>query len=305
MRHQQRYVWNAEVEEFLETLAETATGRVTIVPRGGMLWRAQLGHDWGPEEVGGGPSCYGVDRMKPRPRQSPEGRAKPKGISYLYLATERDTAMAELRPHKGAMISIAQFVVLREIRIVDSSEDKRAPFLLKDEPSPEERATYVWGDIDRAFSRPVARADDRAEYAPTQVLAELFKSLGFDGIAYQSGLGEGHNLALFDLDAADQINGIVYQPTKVEYEFEQVSNRPPAEPLPFTPTSNPTAPYCVLRRGYPGPFLPLPATRRQDGVCVIRSTGIRYDGSHERAVSRSRGGTLSNLWGRPETPTSV
>ena len=34
-------------------------------------------------------------------------------------------------------------------------------------------------------------------------MAELFKTNGFDGIAYRSWLGPGHNVALFDLGAAN------------------------------------------------------------------------------------------------------
>ena len=53
-----------------------------------------------------------------------------------------------------------------------------------------------------ANSRPVNPSDHHADYAPTQVLADEFKALGLDGVMYRSALGEGFNLALFDLDAA-------------------------------------------------------------------------------------------------------
>lgn len=59
----------------------------------------------------------------------------------------------------------------------------------------------VWSDIDKAFSNPVDRSDDAAEYAPTQILAELFRSLGYGGVAYKSAFGEdGYNVAIFDID---------------------------------------------------------------------------------------------------------
>ena len=224
VRHQQRYVCTDEDVEFLQTLLETGEKRTLVVDRGAFLWRAQVGCDWGDSDEDPGPRCFGTKRMKPRPRQVPEGRVNPKGIPYLYLSTERDTAMAELRPPAGSNISVGQFVTLRKLRIIDSSEDARPPFFLHEEPSPTDRTTYVWADVDRAFSRPVARSDDGAEYVPTQVVAEYFKAHGYDGIAYQSGLGKGHNLALFDISAADQVNGMVVQVKKVEYVFEDVSN---------------------------------------------------------------------------------
>jgi len=52
-------------------------------------------------------------------------------------------------------------------------------------------------------------------------LAELFKSKGFDGIAYRSSLGPGHNLALFDLTLAKQVNCFLFEAKKVSIEFDE------------------------------------------------------------------------------------
>jgi hypothetical protein len=88
-----------------------------------------------------------------------------------------------------------------------------------EEPSPEKRVQSVWTHIDMAFARPITRNDDSADYVPTQIIAELFKSEGFDGIGYKSSCSEmsGFNIALFDLDAAalamcelHKINGVQF-----------------------------------------------------------------------------------------------
>ena len=64
----------------------------------------------------------------------------------------------------------------------------------------------VWRFINKAFSQPVTPDDEVADYAPTQIVAELFKEAGFDGVAYHSSLASsGHNVALFDLSAAEPI----------------------------------------------------------------------------------------------------
>ena len=78
--------------------------------------------------------------------------------------------------------------------------------------------------IDEAFARPVTPADDLADYAPTQIIAELFKVHGFDGIAYRSSLGPGHNIALFDLDAANLTNCFLWQVEAVKFKFEEAAN---------------------------------------------------------------------------------
>ncbi|MFZ0569740.1 MAG: RES domain-containing protein [Rhodomicrobium sp.] len=44
--------------------------------------------------------------MKPIPNWLSEGRANPRGIPYLYLASTRDTALAEVRPWIGSHITV-------------------------------------------------------------------------------------------------------------------------------------------------------------------------------------------------------
>jgi hypothetical protein len=43
-------------------------------------------------------------------------------------------------------------------------------------------------------------------------------------VAYQSALGKGKNIALFDLNAAHPINGTLFKTEAVEYKFEQANN---------------------------------------------------------------------------------
>ena len=87
-------------------------------------------------------------------------------------------------------------------------------------PAPEDTEKIVWSNIDRAFAAPVTREEDHAAYAGTQVLAELFKSAGFDGVAYRSTLGdEVHNVALFDIKAARLINCGLQRVDGIEFRF--------------------------------------------------------------------------------------
>jgi hypothetical protein len=73
--------------------------------------------------------------------------------------------------------------------------------------SPTKRTEAVWGDIARAFGEPVTRDDDVADYATTQVIAEVFRAERFDGLVCRSSVGtDRFNVALFDLDAAKPSN---------------------------------------------------------------------------------------------------
>jgi hypothetical protein len=168
------------------------------------------------------PAPHPAERMKPLRDRAREGRANPKGIAYLYLATNRETALAEVRPWIGSMISVGQFKTARELRIVNCTTDSNGQRLyLCGEPSPAEREESVWADIDRGFAKPVDPSDNLADYAPTQVLAELFKASGFDGIAYRSALGPGHNIALFDPDTADLVDCFLFRVKNLNFDFEE------------------------------------------------------------------------------------
>ena len=156
---QWRFARNAEQTDFLRAALATSVSRQEVIPAGSPLWRAQLGQDWVSEDHGGGiveefPSPLGPERMKPLVNRAREGRANPKGIPYLYLATEQETAVAEVRPWIGSRVSIAVFLLSREVRVVNAVSDDHGLVVYAGEPKPEVREREVWRDIDRAFFAP-------------------------------------------------------------------------------------------------------------------------------------------------------
>lgn len=226
---QRRYVRNPAQTDFLHTVLATSVGRQQVIPVRSVLWRAQLGHDWYPVVQGDDPeeaqpSPLPPERMRPLANRAREGRANPKGIPYLYVATFQETAIAEVRPWVGSHVSIAAFALQREVRVVNTVTEDHRIMVYNHEPEPEERERAVWLDIDRAFSRPVTSGDDTADYAPTQVLAEFFREHGLDGIAYGSSLGLGHNVAFFDLDVATVAKCDLVEIHGVKFDFSPAAN---------------------------------------------------------------------------------
>lgn len=235
VKNEARYVRTKQAEEFLKALSKSAKEQEQQfqLDKGRLLWRAQLGHGWSPmfdndgnqiedaEEIG----PHEPDRMKPIAGQATEGRANSKGIPCLYLAIERDTALSEIRPGLTMSISAAQFETTRELQLIVfvSEGSQKIRYLVK-EPPPEDRDEFVWQDIDRAFSRPITPTDTSADYAPTQIIAEMFKSEGFDGIAYRSAFTGGYNVALFDINSAKLVNCCLYEAKNLSYTFEQSGN---------------------------------------------------------------------------------
>jgi len=151
------------------------------------------------------------------------GRANPPGFVYLYLATKPETAMAEMRPWIGESLSVAFFAIQEDVRLVDCQRDSEDPLkricLSGEKLSPEEVDMYVWSDISEAFARPVTRDEAESGYVPTQILAEAFKTEGFDGVVYKSRLAKGLNIVLFNIEAAKPLRYFLYALASVNYTF--------------------------------------------------------------------------------------
>ena len=206
-----RYIRSPETAAFLQAITATCSTRESIVKLGDVLRRAQVAHGLRPIYQTGddGKDIYinevecaaSKARMLPLRDQASDGRVNSRGIPCLYMATNDVTAVSEVRPAIGASVTIATMKCLRELKIIDCSVFVGRQFIYLKEPERAEMERAVWSDIDRAFSTPVDRSDDAAEYAPTQILAELFRSLGYDGVAYKSAFGEdGYNVAIFNIE---------------------------------------------------------------------------------------------------------
>ena len=119
------------------------------------------------------------------------GRANPKYVKYLYVAESPTTAIFEVRPFIYDAVNIAKVQVNEPLKVaniaveLDLSNDKNATVEM-----------YVMRMIQRAFSKPTNNTDD---YIPTQSIAEYIKSLGYDGIRFNSSIHSGGvNLTIFN-----------------------------------------------------------------------------------------------------------
>ena len=234
-----RYLNDTETQELFDALLTTSKERIKSISRGKLFWRAQLdcsrepAYDFDGRIIDYNVVPYSSKRMSPEPEKATEGRINPKGIPCLYLATNEKTAISEVRPWIGSYVTVAQFKTLRKLNIINCSHGEINPmnvsvadldklFKLK-QPTPEEAIETIWHWIDKEFSEPVDRNDNTADYVPTQIIAELFKTNGFDGIKYKSLFNNGVNLALFDINSAEQVDkGKVIQVTKVDVDFKQI-----------------------------------------------------------------------------------
>ena len=160
-----------------------------------------------------GPAPYGIDQMGPPPAElATNGRASPAGIPYLYLASEHETAISELRPHTGDLVCVAEFSVRSGLRLADLRNPRKtiSPFTFSDEQEVGllRRDLEFLAMLGQELTRPVRPQSAHIEYLPSQYLCEFIKDSKFDGVMYRSSVGTGTNYALFNPLAA-QIKSVV------------------------------------------------------------------------------------------------
>lgn len=149
-------------------------------------------------------SMYSKEEMgKPPFKIATEGRANPIGISYLYVASDEKTAISEIRPSKGDMVTIAKIKLPSELTFLDTTnlKNKISPFAYSDNVSVLQslyKSINLLEQFGEELSKPVLPREAHLEYIASQYLTELVKHFGFDGLIYKSSVGSGFNVVIFD-----------------------------------------------------------------------------------------------------------
>lgn len=166
------------------------------------------------------PEPYPLGQMgKPPAKFSGNGRANPVGIPCLYVASDAETAISEIRPHKGELVCVAEFEINKKIQLADLRNPRKSisPFLPDDEQI---KLLYqLMGFLCRLgeeLTMPILPKVAHLEYLPSQYLCEFIKDCEFDGVIYDSALGPGVNYAIFD-DTG--VTGTVVQ----QYQIDAIS----------------------------------------------------------------------------------
>ena len=139
----------------------------------------------------------------PASKASP-GRANPSGIPYLYLASKDITAIAEIRPHTGEEVVVAEFTVDQDLTLIDLRSPRKVvspfpPFFDSEEEIASLRSELpLLEKLGEELTLPVLPQLAAIDYIPSQYLCEFIKQSGYGGVLYRSSVSDGHNLALFD-----------------------------------------------------------------------------------------------------------
>lgn len=215
------FLVEAEYAKYFEPLRSYVARKV---PAGGKWFRARVGakkraanNSFPPRatEVFYEPHA-GASISAPPIELAGPGRLNRPGVSFLYLASEENTAIAEVRPHPGDHVSVGAFLIEAELKIADLSRHDLREFFQSD------RELYlleVIVSIENSLAT-AAPPSNRQLYSLTQLLADIFRRMGFQGIMFKSTVGTGSNLVLFEPAAASWADGSsrVVQVERVLYE---------------------------------------------------------------------------------------
>lgn len=167
---------------------------------------------------------------EPPPEKSSEGRMSPRGVPCLYISNDVEGDMAEIRASRYDEVAVMTMKPLRDLRILDLSRvDEISPF--DENVDCRELASNLKSlrQIKDALVKPMRATDDCIEYIPTQYIADFARSIGFDGIGYDSVLHErggrpSYNIASFTgFDGAFECEEIaVYRVVGSRFEVERV-----------------------------------------------------------------------------------
>lgn len=232
VRYHSRYFRNRSIDQFLKILSGQFEQRKILIEKGQFFWRAQRDSSLMPHFEDGHHVCdvpapCEPSRMIPLSKRAEEGRANPRGIPYLYCTDQLETAIAEVRPWIGSLVSVGQFRIVRSLKLVSCSVSSKPQRIFVNGFPQVPRADWdnaVWWDIGRAFSKPVVPSDNTAEYVPTQIIAELCKKRKYDGLVYGSAFAGGCSLVLFDTDAAELVNCSLYEVAEIKFKSKRVGN---------------------------------------------------------------------------------
>lgn len=205
IKHSNRFFHEFIDETFKDRIDEILENR-TVCTNELDLFRARLGE-------------HSIDQMMAPPSEhATAGRANPSGISYLYCAKDEPTCIAEIRPWKGAKVTVARVVPKKELKLVRLFSIPISPFSFE--------SPYTILEIDKILSSfiqelstPVNPNKSEIEYLPTQYITELIKTKGFDGIEFGSAMGPGNNIVIFDESNVDVKSHKIIKVNNITYNY--------------------------------------------------------------------------------------
>jgi hypothetical protein len=222
-----------EVEPNAKALVQSLREDLSrVVPQGAEYYRARIGVQSRLKRKRTSPQdsqeflyipYVGKDIDRPPLSVATEGRFNRARVSILYLASDAPTAIAELRPHPGHLVSTAKFRLKRDLRVANFAEHDIRNFL-SDTRLEDLRRILSIADVINVPVQP----EHRFLYAVTQLFSDAVRAEGFEGLTFRSSVGAGTNLTCFVSDAFEMVEGSagVQEMVSLQYRMAEMSVLP-------------------------------------------------------------------------------
>jgi len=147
------------------------------------------------------------------------GRANRVGVSYLYCATDEYTAISEIRPHPGDVVSLGSFRARKTLKVFDLTGPNLLNYYSTDS---ELENLRDYAAIAYFFNKSTPPSIE-GRYLVTQLIAEGIRRKGFDGIFFISTVGTGKNYVFFNPDELNYIPSSMKtcEIKEVKYHYER------------------------------------------------------------------------------------
>ena len=174
---------------------------------------------------------YSIDKMSTPPiGKSSEGRANARGITCLYVASDFDTTLHEVRAGVFDFVCVGTFRLKQDITVVNlRAIAEISPFVEGLEYLDHAINKHYLEKLNTEMSKPLRRGDSTLDYVPTQYIVDFIKSIDhngvqeYDGIEYNSTTNPGgYNLAIFNPDLFECISTSVYDIEKLQYTSKRL-----------------------------------------------------------------------------------
>lgn len=174
---------------------------------------------------------FPIEEMSSPPAgKSSEGRANARGITCLYLASDVETTLHEVRAGVFDFVSVGTFQLKQDITVVNLRAIAGiSPFV--------EGLDYLDHAINKQYleklnfemSKSLRRNDSTLDYVPTQYIVDFIKSIEHNGMQEYSGIEYnsttnpgGYNLAIFTPDLFECLSVDVYDIEKLQYTSKRI-----------------------------------------------------------------------------------
>ncbi|WP_181127289.1 RES domain-containing protein [Paenibacillus peoriae] len=217
IKNQNRFILSiSSYNEFVDLLHS----KKSVLKKGTQFFRARIG--FGLSNKGNNVPLDEKNLRKAPPKMVSDGRANPKGISYLYTASDVDTAVSEVRPWKSALVSVAALELNNDIKIVDLTLSAiGSPFEVTDLRTAIQLQQLL-ESISMEFSKPVSPSDSGMDYIPTQYIAELIKSLKYADFKFKSSIASGDNFVFFKDNKLEFIRSTLHRVDSIEIRQSEI-----------------------------------------------------------------------------------